>query len=345
MPSVVMVRCEQCGSENNPQYHFCGMCGAPLPRPATPPASPVARPPAPVSGPSFLGLNDSPRRDANYLLEDDDEDGSSRSPLIIIGILVVLAAAGCATWYIHTGKWPWQSLIPAQRATTHSEAPPSQPSPTNSSAPASPPQNAASTPAPMPAPTDDKRETAPAPALTPAPAQTPAPVAQTPTPSPPGENAETNVSVAPPASSPASNDGTTETTPPPPESVPAKKASALKPSATKPAQTQPAANASAEDKLALEGERYLYGNGVPQDCDRAQKDILSAAKKASAKSYTLLGAMYATGHCVTRDLPTAYRWFARALHQDPTNTRLEQNLEVLWRQMTPPERQLATQAQ
>jgi hypothetical protein len=30
------------------------------------------------------------------------------------------------------------------------------------------------------------------------------------------------------------------------------------------------------------------------------------------------------------------------LHQDPSNTRLEKNLEVIWRQMTPEERQLAT---
>jgi hypothetical protein len=51
--------------------------------------------------------------------------------------------------------------------------------------------------------------------------------------------------------------------------------------------------------------------------------------------------MYATGHCATRDLPTAYRWFGRSLRQDPKNTRLEQDLKVLWNQMTPGERQLA----
>jgi TPR repeat protein len=55
--------------------------------------------------------------------------------------------------------------------------------------------------------------------------------------------------------------------------------------------------------------------------------------------------MYATGHCVTRDLPTAYRWFARALRQDPANKRVQQDLEVLWRQMTPDERQAALRGQ
>jgi TPR repeat protein len=51
--------------------------------------------------------------------------------------------------------------------------------------------------------------------------------------------------------------------------------------------------------------------------------------------------MYATGHCVGRDLPTAYRWFAKALHGDPGNSRVQRDLEVLWKQMTPEERQLA----
>jgi TPR repeat protein len=96
------------------------------------------------------------------------------------------------------------------------------------------------------------------------------------------------------------------------------------------------------DKLVSDGEKYLYGTGVPQNCDRARKNLLAATRQQNPKAYTLLGAMYATGHCVTRDLPSAYRWFARALHQDPGNTRLQQNLEVIWKQMTPEERKAAT---
>jgi TPR repeat protein len=114
------------------------------------------------------------------------------------------------------------------------------------------------------------------------------------------------------------------------------------PSNPAPASAATAPEPSAGDSLAIEGERYLYGNGVPENCDRAQRSLTRAAQSGSTKAYTLLGAMYATGHCATRDLPTSYRWFARALHQDPSNTRLEKNLEVIWRQMTPEERQLAT---
>jgi hypothetical protein len=54
--------------------------------------------------------------------------------------------------------------------------------------------------------------------------------------------------------------------------------------------------------------------------------------------------MYATGHCASRDLPTAYRWFARALHNDPSNVRLERDLQMVWNQMTPGERSLATRS-
>jgi TPR repeat protein len=94
--------------------------------------------------------------------------------------------------------------------------------------------------------------------------------------------------------------------------------------------------------LELAGERYLYGSGLPQNCSRAESSLRTAAMHGNTKAQTVLGTMYATGHCVGRDLPTSYRWFARALHQDPQNTRISADLQVLWRQMTPQEKQLAT---
>jgi TPR repeat protein len=96
-----------------------------------------------------------------------------------------------------------------------------------------------------------------------------------------------------------------------------------------------------DDSLVTEGEKYLYGNGVPENCARARKDLLAAAEHSNARAQSVLGTMYATGHCATRDLPVAYRWFARALHKDPSNTRIEQDLEILWRQMSPTERQIS----
>jgi TPR repeat protein len=64
-----------------------------------------------------------------------------------------------------------------------------------------------------------------------------------------------------------------------------------------------------------------------------------------AKARSMMGTMYATGHCVPRDLPSSYRWFALALQADPNNNVLEKNLRAVWNQMTPPERQMATKRQ
>jgi TPR repeat protein len=109
---------------------------------------------------------------------------------------------------------------------------------------------------------------------------------------------------------------------------------------TKPERKAPVIDASAE-ALESQGENYLYGRGVEADCGRAGKSLLAAAAHSSQKAQSVLGTMYATGHCVTRDVPAAYRWFAKALHQDPGNVRLQRDLEVLWQQMTPEEREIA----
>lgn len=115
-------------------------------------------------------------------------------------------------------------------------------------------------------------------------------------------------------------------------------ARAVKPSPINPSQVATSPDAD----LELSGERYLYGNGVPQNCARAETSLRIAATHGNSKAQTVLGTMYATGHCVGRDLPSAYRWFARALHEEPQNSRISADLQVLWRQMTPQEKQLAT---
>jgi len=90
------------------------------------------------------------------------------------------------------------------------------------------------------------------------------------------------------------------------------------------------------------GEAYLYGRGVPENCAQALKYMKAASAKSNARARSALGTMYDTGHCVPRDLPTSYLWFALALRVDPNNQILEKDLSAVWNQMTPPERQLAT---
>jgi TPR repeat protein len=90
-----------------------------------------------------------------------------------------------------------------------------------------------------------------------------------------------------------------------------------------------------------EAERYINGRGVPQNCDRGLRMLKTAAEQSNAGAMISLGALYSTGSCTPRDLPTSYRWFALALHKEPNDQALQDDLQKLWSQMTPAERQLA----
>ena len=95
------------------------------------------------------------------------------------------------------------------------------------------------------------------------------------------------------------------------------------------------------EALFLDGQKYLYGSGVPEDCNRARTKLMAAANQSNVKAQSTVATMYATGHCMPRNLPLAYRWFAMALHQDRDNSRLQRDLEMLWNQMTAEEKQIA----
>jgi TPR repeat protein len=122
-----------------------------------------------------------------------------------------------------------------------------------------------------------------------------------------------------------------------PAAEPTPRAVARKPAATKPTAAKPAAKAA---DSVTEAERYIYGSGLAQDCDRGLRMLKSAAE-SNVKAMVSMGVLYSTGTCAPRDLPTAYRWFALALHKEPDNQALQDDLQKLWGKMTPPERQLA----
>ena len=133
-------------------------------------------------------------------------------------------------------------------------------------------------------------------------------------------------------------DSKTEAPAEPPErasaGTPARKSGAVP--ASKPTPAIPS------DSVVIDAEKYIYGRGgVAQDCDRGLKMLRTSAYQSNAKAMISLGALYSTGLCAPRDLPTAYRWFAVALRKDPDNPALQQNLQKLWSQMTQPERNLA----
>lgn len=289
-----------------------------------------------VHGPSFLGLSEDPKTEFHYLYE--DEPPRSHAGLIFFFVLL-LAAAGVGTWQWRHHGFPF-NRFGAGSSSTQSASP-------SEVAPAQSQEQQTHIDKPMtgagdvlPTQTDQGKQPDTGKA-----SEFPAQGGQAPAPTtnPPPVDAGNNQQS--PAETP--KPGTTEEAKaaPPPEvpasrsKKPANRAPAPKPA---PAASAPATKAAPDADLELTGERYLYGTGVPQNCARAESSLRTAATHGNSKAQTVLGTMYATGHCVGRDLPAAYRWFARALHQDPQNTRISADLQVLWRQMTPQEKQLAT---
>jgi hypothetical protein len=310
------------------------MCGAKLPgQPSASPEKPAAVTPLPrgeqrlrVTGPSFLGLADEPVGNVAYLLE-DDTTSSHRWMLVLI---LLVGCLGAAAWHWRWDLREWavrysQTLVRSRsRQTSYAAAPIS----TSGSEVAGAMPNA-----------QTMSETPATDGATPRPDSTSqvSPSAggsqQT---SPNQTQAQAVVGTRLAAVEPASR-----TEPPPEVNASAKKSP---PGVTGPSDTQATpvnASGSVTDALEIEGEKYLYGAGVPEDCGRAQRTLLAAAERASSRAESVLGTMYATGHCTARDFPLAYRWFAKALRQEPSNARLEHELQVLWNQMSADERQIA----
>jgi len=309
----------------------------------------------PFTGPSFLGLSSGPSSDhAEYLL--DDEASSSGHGRMYLALILLVIAAGLLGWRWYYGGFPWQQRSSAPAVTTTAQ--------TNGSGNTTSAPNS-QTPAPQAAPsttpsavTPGQANTQNPPATNPATASAASAdkaAANTSTDAASSETSSSSASaVAPPATagnadtgaSQASQEQQPDQTTPAVEAkktAPAKRTSAraAKRAVDRAALSDEDSSASEGEALLTQGERYLYGTGVPQNCGRAQSSLEAAADHGSSRALSDLGSMYSTGHCVRRDLPTAYRWFVKALHQQPANNRISTDLQVLWNQMTPEEKQAA----
>jgi len=292
----------------------------------------------------------------------EDEPSTHRGRWLVLAVLLIGAAAA---------GWHWRGNVRSLASRLSAETPASQAQSTANAAPVAPtpPTAAASNgaePSTPPAGAASNTQTAPpsspAPTPTAAPAsdQTTVPLASTSKPAAP----EASQAAAQPTETPAAGAAVPPAASDSPQSANADAkdqangqsaedsaaAGSLKSAAAnsaKPARTtaDQVPDGSESDALESQGEKYLYGNGVAANCALAQRSLLAAAERSSARAQSVLGTMYATGHCAARDLPLAYRWFARALRQDPSNARIEQDLKVLWNQMSPDERQVALKAE
>ncbi len=332
----MLVTCEKCGYENFPQHRFCGMCGAALavPKAASARPNPVPQAPKPVSRPSPAALEHEPvdPKSVSYLLEDEPPPSHRwRNVLLLVLLAGAVAAAG----------WHWREDLRGLAARFSSRVTDSSVQP-NSSAPAAAEPTSETASGTVAGTQIDKPGTGAR-----VQGDAPAPAAQTQ--AAPGSAPATAAASSSqsdqeqPSNQPrASDSGSIAAVPKPDESGEAA-AGQSAPAITPPKIRAQRATRSAAGigDLESEGEKYLYGNGVPENCARARRNLLAAAQRSNAKAENVLGTMYATGHCATRDLPTAYRWFGRSLQKDPGNTRIQEDLKVLWNQMTPEEQKLA----
>ncbi len=322
-----------------------------------------------ITGHSFLGLSTPgpavdrsadtdalrPSSNVDYLLDDEEEPkrGSGRMVLIVIALALAVGLG-----YLHFKQAGFDGLtagdkkpVATKPMSDATQGPDSgaaaAPSAPNSAAPSTGISNS-DTAATQPA------AQAPAPS---APSQiapaTPQPTSASQSPSTPAQAAP--VSQTSPAASAPAQAVSSQAQPgdpnlpvgaaPPAASGPDQQATspAEAPSTPKPVPTPAMAKPPAAKPIdpVTNAERYIYGRGVREDCDHGLRLLKQAAEESNAKAMISMGALYSTGTCTPRDLPTAYRWFAMALHKEPDNQALQDDLQKLWSQMTQPERQLA----
>ena len=324
-------------------------------------ARPVNKPVPPISGPSMLGLNQpiavqsSPSQPSttpvtasppsidllretsfssfgSFMEPEEPKAGVGR----IVLLLVLLIGLGIAGWWAYTNYVGATESRKLQAAISGAEQTPADQTVQK------PPDEAA------PNPADNSKNEPSAKSATPAaaPDNSSSPASSAPAPPPAASQPENTGSKV--ADEEAKQAATAKQAPVPratsrtsPGQKSAAKREPLVAAARTPSRAEPAA-ADNGDAAFRRGEAYLYGRGVRENCDEAVKNLKIASSESSAKARSAFGTMYATGHCVPRDLPTSYLWFALALRADPANQILEKDLNAVWNQMTPPERQQAT---
>ncbi len=252
---------------------------------------------------------DNPNRDLSYLLHDDHVPvRSSRVPFLLGGLVL---AAVAVFFFMRGGSKPAPAAGSGTGDATASQAAP----PAGADAP--------------PAETKVEPPKAEAPKAEPAQAETPAD----------GPKADPEKAEIPPAAA---------------ATVPAKEVRHAAPAVTT-AHAQPAPRPShmlkkpspakpvaPEVETATDDDSSATPSG---DCEKQLPAMRKAAAHGDAKAKADLGLVYYAGQCVPRDLPTAYHWYALALRTAPDSPQISAQLEAIWKQMSPAERQLALKPQ
>jgi Sel1 repeat len=327
-------------------------------------------PVSPISGPSFLGLNSDPTATADYLLMDEEPRKGGAFRFLMMLAIIALIVVGALEWRAI------RKMVAEQGARLQSSPTTEQGGPPASSSDATPPA-ASETQAPaatageastQPATGGDIQQQHPLVEMDLPPQgqqagqpQQPAPQGETGAVPPANQSAPVQQNVHPePANPPASSNSTAQ-----PHPTPQGPTASGKPNAgarvqrasetpgttltasipAKPIQEPPKEKPDpAKDPDILRAEKYLYGQGVSRNCVAARSLLEQAAGRQNPSAMSHLGAMYATGQCVSADKTLAYIWFSRAYDVNPENQWLEKNLTMLWRDMSASERQVVLKA-
>jgi len=347
-------KCPSCGHSNRPGHKFCGLCGnrvehrvqerrggaitpvraaaaanAKLPGPelaavaqrsGTPVTSALASAspmlaqqrlrsePVPgservhttsIGGPSFLGLNEESPGNATYLLEDEHTSRGGVRKMLLL--LFLLAILGLIYF-----QWRSSQLGSGKSLEMPKADPATVPTPRGESHP----------PAPVP------QAAAPAQAVA---------MQNTAAENPTGDDKREAASGEEKLEKEKSELKT-------PENAVQKEQNTEKAADITP--TELAASPRQKPSAALlRAQQYLQGRGVRQNCEQGLLFLRAATEQGDAGAAIQMGALYASGHCVRRDPVKAYQWFNVARQQQPENRRLENNLNRMWAEMTPQERQ------
>lgn len=322
----------------------------------------------PISGPSLLGLSDTPEyqdtEESGYLLEEETPRRHVGWYLFSFAFIVVLAVFAVLEYRaIKTGRVniPWLTASNSEKPKPTDQAPAVSATPGDSGAAGEKPPQALTSDEAVPAgpqksasgsATTSDRQTASAPA----PGQPKMEVVEKKKPEPPS------------ASSPAKDGANDQASTRDAESRLAQQADAKRKQEMAAAidrEEQPTPDADSggrpkavgaptrasrtsatpdprQNRLLLTGERFLYGRSGRRDCNQAVAYFREAAKQYNSPAMAHLGAMYASGNCVKQDRLQAYKWFSRAQEVEPNNQWLARNMNMLWRQMTTGERAISS---
>ncbi len=340
--------------------------GSPQPSYSAPaPRSPEPESETVINGPSFLGLNQPAPSSAKtrrgslsidpgshsgnleYLLEDEEPRRGGAGKIILI-VVALLLAVGFGYLRFRNGGLSWLNSSAKKPAATVEQSDggdasgPSQALPSGTASSPSPSAPAASgSITPEPAPATGNAAASPAASTAPS---TNAPADSGAAAVPP--SGEKGGSATPAVKDVAKDAAASKDSAAPAPAKDSDEDSSADESETRAPKAKPPAAAPKPSPVApvdvvAQAQKYIYGKGAAQDCDRGMRLLKPAADRGDTKAMIQMGALYSAGLCAPHDLPTSYRWFAKALHKEPDNMSVQNDLQKLWSEMTQPERQLA----